>query len=222
MDNTMKVLPIKPEETFEWFTKKHYAKRMPIIKYAFGLYEDGRLVGVVSYGPTPTPQVQKHILGEGWEDKVLELNRLCVDSETKNAASFLVSNSLKMLPKPTVVVSYADGGQGHVGYIYQATNFIYTGAVTAHDDEYLINGKKTHARSLTARGISNPKQWARENGVEIVKAKPKHRYVFFCGNKYQKKQMMSLLKYPIISEYPKGESKRYDAGGKVHTQELLF
>jgi hypothetical protein len=218
----MKVMPIKTEETKPWLLEKHYAKRMPLIKYAFGIYENNILVGVVTYGPTPTPQVPKFMLGKGWEDKILELNRLCIETKTKNAASFLVGKSLKMLPKPLAIISYADGGQGHIGYIYQATNFIYTGAVTAHDDEYMINGKKTHARTLSSKGITNPKQYAKENNIEIIKAKPKHRYIYFCGNKKQKQQMLSLLTYPVINEYPKGETKRYDAGGNVSTQSLLF
>lgn len=218
----MKVLPIKSEEAEPWLLYKHYAKRMPIIRFAFGLYENNQLVGVVTYGPTPTPQVQKFMLGAGWESNIVELNRLCIDSTTKNAASYLVANSLKMLPKPMAVISYADGGQGHIGYIYQATNFLYTGAVTAHDDEYMVNGKKTHARSLSSRGITNPKEWAKENNIKIIKAKPKHRYIYFCGNKKQKNKMLSLLTYKIIDEYPKGNTKRYDAGGSVQTQQLLF
>jgi len=218
----MYVMPIKSEETKPWLLEKHYAKRMPIVRYAFGLYENDTLVGVVTYGPTPTPQVQKHMLGAGWEDKILELNRLCIETKTKNAASFIVGRSLAMLPKPMAVVSYADGGQGHIGYVYQSTNFLYTGAVTAHDDEYIVNGKKTHARTLTSRGITKPKEWAKENNIEIVKAKPKHRYIYFCGNKQQKKQMLELLSYPIINKYPKGESKRYDAGGVVQTQQVMF
>lgn len=218
----MKILPIKTEETYPWLLHKHYAKRMPLIKYAFGLYENESLVGVVTYGPTPTPQVPKFMLGKGWEDKILELNRLCIETKSKNAASFLVGKSLSMLPKPLAIISYADGGQGHIGYVYQATNFIYTGAVTAHDDEYIINGKKTHARTLSSKGITNPKEYAKKNNIEIVKAKPKHRYVYFCGNKKQKQIMLSLLTYPVIHQYPKGETKRYDAGGNVATQSLLF
>lgn len=218
----MRVLPIKPMEAEPWLLKKHYARRIPQIQFAFGLYEENVLVGVITYGRTPTPAIQKYMLGEGWEDRVLELNRLCVDSSEKNAASFLVGQSLRMLPKPMAIVSYADSAQNHIGYIYQATNFLYTGSVTAHDDEYMVNGKKTHARTLTGKGITNPKEWAKENNIEIVKAKPKHRYIYFCGSKTQKKQMLSLLTYPICDEYPKGETKRYNASAKVETQSLLF
>jgi hypothetical protein len=34
--------------------------------------------------------------------------------------------------------------------------------------------------------------------------------------------MLELLSYPIINEYPKGESKRYDAGTSVQTQQIMF
>ena len=34
--------------------------------------------------------------------------------------------------------------------------------------------------------------------------------------------MLELLSYPIINKYPKGESKRYDAGGVVQTQQVMF
>ena len=38
-----------------------------------------------------------------------------------------------MLP-PLIIVSYADKGQNHNGYIYQATNFLYTGATKERTD----------------------------------------------------------------------------------------
>ena len=218
----MKVQSIKPFETEPWLLRKHYARRMPIITHSFGLFsDDNNLIGIVTYGPPSTPQIANGI----WSKErfnLCELNRLVIDTADRNAASILVSASLKMLPMPQLVISYADGGVGHVGYVYQATNFIYTGAVTAHDCEYLVNGKKTHPRSLAAMGITNPAAWAAENGIEKVKPRPKHRYVFLCGNKYQKRKMIESLAYPIFEKYPKGESKRYDAGETVETQSLLF
>ena len=49
----------------------------------------------------------------------------------------------------------------------------------------------------------------------------KHRYVYFIGNKKQKKQMLAELNYEILP-YPKGKSKRYDAGYKPEVQLELF
>lgn len=218
----MRVLPIKKEEAAIWCKKRHYARRIPPMKHAYGLYDGKWLVGIITYGPTPTPAVQQNICGGGWAENVLELNRLCVDSDRRNAASILVGRSLRLLPRPKIIVSYADTKHGHVGYIYQATNFLYTGMVTAHDDEYWVNGVKIHARTLTARGISAPKEWARRNGIQIDRAQPKHRYVYFVGSRQQIKAMKKDLKYEVLSEYPKGDTRQYDMGDMVATQGLLL
>ena len=217
----MRVIPIKTEQAYPWLLTKHYAKRIPNIMFAFGLYIDDELKGVVTFGMPVSNNLCCGICGKEHSSLVLELNRLCLMDNNKNESSFLVANAIKLLPKPSIIVSYADGGQGHIGYVYQSTNFIYTGAVTAHDDEYMVFGKKTHARTLTSRGITKPKEWAKENNIEIVKAKPKHRYIFFHGSKTDKKALNGKLKYDTFP-YPKGESKNYDAGGTVITQDTLF
>ena len=46
----MKVLPIKSEQTYPWILNKHYAKRIPHIMFAFGLYIDKGLKGIVTFG----------------------------------------------------------------------------------------------------------------------------------------------------------------------------
>jgi len=49
----------------------------------------------------------------------------------------------------------------------------------------------------------------------------KNRYVYFHGDKKQKKLMRNLLKYEVLP-YPKGDTKKYDSGGVVESQRLLF
>jgi len=94
----MKVRPIQNYETNTWILNKHYAKRMPVISYAFGLYDEGNLVGICTFGSPPSPSLCTGVCGEEHKDKVLELNRLILDTEKPNSASILVSHSLKMLP----------------------------------------------------------------------------------------------------------------------------
>ena len=61
----MQVLRIKPEESYPWLLEKHYAKRIPQIMYAFGLYEDGKgLIGVVTYGIPASPPP---VYGDLWQ-----------------------------------------------------------------------------------------------------------------------------------------------------------
>jgi hypothetical protein len=204
--NRLIILPIKSEETYPWLLQKHYAKRIPQIMYAFGLYEESTLVGVVTYGIPASPSLCMGICGKEWSDKVLELNRLCLQDNTKNQSSFLVSNSIKLLPKPTIVVSYADQAQGHVGYVYQATNFLYTGSTKERTDMGGRDGK--HSRHN------------KDPSIRVFRSS-KNRYVYFHGDKKQKKLMRNLLKYKVLP-YPKGDTKKYDSGGVVESQRLLF
>ena len=90
----MIVIQIKPNETYQWLLEKHYAKRIPQIMHAFGLYVDGVLKGVVTYGIPASPALCMGICGKKYSDKVLELNRLCLMENNKNESSFLVSHSI--------------------------------------------------------------------------------------------------------------------------------
>jgi len=221
----VKVLPINSFEVEPWLLQKHYAKRMCPISYAFGLYDNDELVGVVTYGTPSSSPLRTGICGPQFGDLVVELNRLCCDNQP-NRASFLIGRSLKMLPKPLIVVSYADMEQGHVGYVYQATNFIYTGLSAKRTDWRIKGQEHLHGATIAdmSRGQPNRAQWMREKFGDDFYLKDrsrKHRYIFFLGTKKQKQQMVEALKYPV-EPYPKGESKKYDVGGSVKTQQLLF
>jgi hypothetical protein len=216
----MKVIPIKNEESYPWLLEKHYAKRIPQIMFAFGLYENNELLGVITYGIPASPSLCMGICGKEYSDKVLELNRVCLMDNTKNQASFLVANSIKMLPKPSIIVSYADTGQGHVGYVYQATNFLYTG-LSANRVDWTVKGlEHKHSKTLSdGMTLESIKEKYGEDFYYIERSR-KHRYIYFHGNKTQKKIMKGLLKYPV-EPYPKGDSKKYNSGGNVQTQGLL-
>jgi len=220
-----KVLPINSFEVEPWLLRKHYAKRMCPISYAFGLYDQEKLIGIVTYGIPSSSSLRMGICGFDHIENVMELNRLCCDNQP-NMASMLVGRSLQMLPKPLIVVSYADTKQGHVGYVYQATNFIYTGLSAKRTDWKIKGMEHLHGATIAdmSRGQENRANWMREkfgDDFYLEDRSRKHRYIFLLGNKNEKKAMLKALKYKI-EPYPKGESKRYDAGGEVQTQQLLF
>lgn len=200
------VIQIKPFETYEWLLKKHYARRLCPISYAFGAYENNNLLGVITYGMPASNYLCFGVCGEKYKSNVLELNRLCTEP-IKNLASKLISESLKLLPKPSIVVSYADTAKKHIGYVYQATNWIYTGKTKERTDRFIGEGK--HARHATT-----------DTGLRQFRS-AKHRYIYFCGSKTQKKQLENSLNYPRC-DYPKGDISRYDASADVNKQILLF
>lgn len=202
---------------------KHYAKRIPPIEFAFGLFDDLKMVGVCTYS-TPISHTLRTLF-DGF--KLMELNRLVTnDGLPKNSTSFFVSQTLKMLPNPLVIVSYADTSQHHHGYIYQATNFIYTGLSAKFNDYYVKGMEHLHNGTIMdmSRGQDNRVEWLREKfGDDLyMRERPrKHRYFYFVGNKRDKRKMMSQLPYEI-QPYPKGDNKRYDASYQPNTQIQLF
>jgi hypothetical protein len=219
------VIPIKAEDAYPWLMQKHYAKRLCPISYAFGAFNDGVLIGVVTYGTPASSPLRDGVCGKQYSESVIELNRLCCDN-SKNVASELVGKSLRLLPKPKIVVSYADTEQGHVGYVYQATNFIYTGLSAKRTDWKLKGQEHLHGATVAdmSRGQENRAEWMREkfgDDFYLEDRARKHRYIYFCGTKNQKEKMRNALMYPVC-DYPKGESKRYDAGGMVQTQSVMF
>lgn len=181
----------------------HYARRMPCVQFAFGLYENDELIAVITYGQPASPSLCKGIAGEVNRKHVLELNRLVILPQYNggNYGSYLVANTLKMLPNRTFVVSYADwGGWHHVGYIYQATNWLYTGMTKPRTDKYSESGHSRHYA---------------ENESRRQMRTAKHRYVYLVGNKRDKREMSKELNYPVITEYPKGDSQHYDVSNPV-------
>lgn len=202
------VVQVDPKVSYNLLLNTHYAGRIPSISFCFGLYVEGELAGVVSYGKPPAATQRSGLLGPEMADRVLELNRLCLVHNRKNEASSLVGASLRLLPKPLAILSYADPEQGHEGYIYQATNFIYCG-LTAKRKEWKIKGME-HLHSQTIadkfRGHKKPSQAIREAYGDdfYLKERPrKHRYVYFTGSKTERKRMRKALKYKI-EKYPKG------------------
>lgn len=209
LNNEYSVMPIPNEQTHGWLLNKHYAKRLPQIMYSYGLYSKNTLIGLVTYGIPVSVSLVNGIAGDKWKDIVLELNRLVInDDANKNSGSYLIGNSIKQLPKPTIIVSYADTNQNHVGYVYQATNFIYTGLSDAHG-EWREIGVNKHSKNVCKEYPLEYRQSHPEKFIKIDRPR-KHRYVYILADKTTKKQILQDLNYPIMP-YPKGDTKRYDA-----------
>ena len=228
--NTYIVRSIKKQETYEWLLHKHYAKRLPSISYSFGLFCDGKLVGVCTYGIPASDQLLG-CCGDKYKKTAFELNRLIKnDGLEKNTQSYFVAQTFKLLPKPMVVISYSDPNNGHNGYTYQALNFLYTGK-GGGTKEYKINNKQIHGRHINKGwflknklGFDSDKtvdQNFKLVGGDVIKQELKNRYIIFLGNKREKKDMIKRLKYEILP-YPKGDNRKYDTSHKTTTQGDLF
>lgn len=74
---TLRVERIDTKETKPFILNIHYARRMPSVSYAFGLFENDRLIGVVTYGQPASPFLCIGVAGKENRSRVIELNRLC-------------------------------------------------------------------------------------------------------------------------------------------------
>lgn len=186
----------------------HYAHRMPMIQYAYKLVDrDDNMVGIITYGIPASHSLVIGVAGEENQQYVIELNRLwTVDYLPRNALSYFVSKSLKMIGNH-IVVSYSDTGMHHNGFIYQATNFYFTGQTKKRTDIY--TGKGKHSRHYDKYADKN---------LRIVRT-PKNRYVTVVGDKKFKKSKKNSIKYSILP-YPKEDNEHYKIGDSK--KEIVF
>lgn len=185
--------------------REHYLHRASPATNSFGLFDpDGKIQGVVTYGVPASVPLVKGVLGPENRALVGELTRLWVDDGApKNGESFLIGNSIKRSGFE-VLVSFADTSAGHLGTVYQATNWIYTGLSSKHKDWELIGHEGRHTRHTWDQwgGIEGAKK-AVPHLMRQVERPRKHRYIFINARRLRKKELLNLLRYKE-EPYPKG------------------
>lgn len=202
------VRPIDYQTAMDTVVKNHYLHRRCPCSMAFGLFKGDDLMGVVTYGVPCSSTLLKGVCGEDEMHNVYELNRLWIHPDVpKNAASYFVSRTLKQLDKE-IVVSFADTSVGHVGYVYQASNFLYCG-LSAKFKDPKVRGMEhmhhaTYAHGMTMAQVRE--KYGDEN-VYYVERPRKHRYVYFNAPKKRKKALRKKLRYKVLP-YPKGETHK--------------
>ena len=181
--------------------RMHYLHSLPGgTCLAFGTFVGNRLLGALTWGVGPT---NAHRLVEGaTRDDCLTLTRLWLSDELpRNSESRTLGVAVRALRRHTSVkfiISYADPSQGHVGTIYQASNWLYIGLSKATPLYDIGDGIARHSRSLShAYGSHSIKHFARY-GVDVKKVPQaaKHRYVYFLDPSFRHRLNVSVLPYP--------------------------
>jgi hypothetical protein len=131
LDIELRVIPSRIANSF--VDRVHYSgKHVNNSQLHFGAFLDGRLHGVMSFGPPmDKSKVIGLVEGTGW-NQMIELNRMAFDEVLpRNSESHCISLAMKLLKKnaPHIkwVLSFADGCSCGDGTIYRASNFILTG-----------------------------------------------------------------------------------------------
>jgi hypothetical protein len=183
----------------------HYLGRQASTMFAFGLFDGLELIGTIIYGKPASPSLCKGVCGPEESPQVIELTRLWIaDGTPKNTESYLIGRTLKMLPKEhDIIVSYAEIGAGHVGTVYQATNWIYTGLSDRHVEWRLDGEIGQHTRHLFDEhgGVKLAKEVYGDRLQRHERGR-KHRYIFFTGSKSRRAELKRKLRY-AVQPYPK-------------------
>lgn len=200
----MVVAPVGTADVQEFARRYHYTETGGNMTWRWGLWDGPVLHGVVAYN-LPTRTACESVFGADYgPNHVWHMGRLILSDESpRNSESRLIGWSLREIrrdyPHVWAVLTYAATDANHIGYVYQATNALYTGV--GGESWYYVDkqgrrhgthhgGHRVHPDRAAAMG------WSRvEGGV-------KHRYVYILGSKSQRRQRTALLRFPVLP-YPK-------------------
>ena len=181
--------------------KNHYLHRKAPCSFAFGLYDNYELVGVIMYGTPSSAPLRKGLCGIEEAGNVIELTRLWIDDKIgKNAESYLIGNTIKKINKE-IVVSFSEIDQGHIGTVYQATSFLYTG-LSAKRTNWTVEGINKHCQTIADKYTSKELKAKYGDKFKLVPRPRKHRYVFINAKKKRRKELINKIKYTLLP-YPK-------------------
>jgi len=215
------VKPIASADAIAFVKAHHYSGKVAQnSQLHLGVFLDGRLHGVMQFGPSlDKRKIQGLVSGTQWHE-FLELNRMAFDDVLpRNSESRALSIAWRLLKKhaPQVkwVVSFADGTQCGDGTIYRAAGFVLTGIKENTDMLLMPDGTVEHSfnfKDSIPTAVNAKKKWGKystENqGISVNKfakkigAKPlvgfQLRYIYFIDPAYRARLTVPELPYSEI------------------------
>lgn len=190
------IVKVIPSKIANPFIKSHHYSGKVVNNSClhFGAFLDGRLHGVMSYGPSlDKSKILRLVEGTGWND-YLELNRMAFDDYLpRNSESYCISQSIRLIKKnaPHIkwIISFADGCSCGDGTIYRASNFVLTDIKKNYNLVQLPSGEKIHKMTLE----SNPKSPRPELGGKC--------YYDITGGKFDFKKYVQAVSGTILTGY---------------------
>ncbi len=181
----------------------HYSKTMPPFGCSFSVFNStGEWCGVILYSKGASNKIaMPYKLMQG---QVIELVRVALNGKqesTSKAISISLNLVKKLNPLVKLIISFADTGQKHIGTIYQATNWYYTGVSKGDTPSYIHKrtGRKYHNRNVSNSGFkdNNTKRCPKVSDCIEIKGTDKFKYIFPAD-----KSMVPLCK-SLHKPYPK-------------------
>lgn len=202
----VKVIPSKIAN--EFVKQHHYSgKVVQNSQLHFGAFLDGKLHGVMSFGPSMD---KSHVIGlvkgTGWNE-FIELNRMAFDDYLpKNSESRCIAIAIKLIKKnaPQIkwVISFADGTQCGDGTIYRASGFVLTDI--KKNKTILENSagdvKADICFNINPRLKEKKKEYKPKKGFQL-------RYIYFVDKACRDKLTVPILPFEKIDEIGAGMYK---------------
>lgn len=192
--------------------KWHYSHTLPANRSNyFGIWENSRFVGVIIFGLGASPSLGKPYGLDNFE--FCELTRVALD-EHKTPVTKLIAIALKMLrgknPGIRLCISFADPFHDHIGAIYQAGNWIFTGVTDSGAVYVLRDGSISDPRRYNGHGHNAPKRVPL--GAQLIKTPGKYRYLYPL-DRAMRRQIESLRKpYPKRGQGVQGDTPAVQVG----------
>ena len=222
----IKVIP--PKIANEFVKKHHYSgKVVHNSQLHFGAFLDGRLHGVLQYGPSMDKRKVMGLVKDTEWNGFIELNRMAFDDYLpRNSESYCIGKTLRMMRKQTPhikwVISFADGCQCGDGTIYRASNFVLTGITKNKTILEFPSGDRIAA--LTFENNPNCDQIRKQCGYlhipvkyrtrnEWIKLGAKYvegyqlRYIYFLDPKYRQRLTVQEIPFNEIDAIGAGMYK---------------
>ena len=134
----LSVSPISLKDAKFMTIKQHYMKTWPKgVVVAFGLFYRKQCLGVMVYGYAPTTELKiKKFCHNIERNQYIELQRTWVsDRLGHNTESWFMARSMKIMEQNGfwIVLTHSGGCKDDVGFIFQASGWLYFGAKPCND-----------------------------------------------------------------------------------------
>ncbi len=199
--HSIMVRPIPGMAAKKLLVMNHYLRSFPgCTELCFGVFSRNRLLGAITFGAGPANAFR--LVEDASLEDCLILTRLWLSENLPpNSESRVISVCLRYLRKYTTlkfIITYADPAQGHVGVVYQASGWVYTGLSEATPRFDIGDGVARHSRSLSQAFGSHSLKYLSGQGlkIKVLPQIPKHRYIYFLDPKYRNRLKTPVLPYP--------------------------
>ena len=186
--------------------ENHYSKTVCFsTSVSLGIFWKGMLCGVAQFGYGINPKgSSKWVDGSTYHD-YLEFNRMWLsDIAPHNSESKAIGLIFKWFRKnrPDIkwLLSFADGANGKVGTIYQATNWIYTGYNRQGGVWVTSDGTRITQKTMIDKHKSTKRDLLESiYGTPLYRVRGgQFRYIYFLDKKWRKRLTVEPQAYPKL------------------------